>query len=192
MNKKRGRPALFERRKPSKSSLKVCIDIPTMKPSKRKIEETHLIPDQPAPLQRQNAFLVPPPPPPPPPSPTELKPAAATFEAVKQEQLPFALSVNQMKFGLSQISLWLCGYCMEASSERICIRHSEQIFLSLRLCKKCMECNTSMQAAANGIWKKYWDEKLKAAFVLKQKHEKENEEAEKKKRLEAYGLTDMN
>lgn len=192
LTKKRGRPSLYRRRQPSKPRLNLCFDIPKAKVNKRKFQETVTIVDEPAPLKRQEAFYIPPPPPPPPPPPSPIEPVADTkFEAFKQQKLPFKFSVNELKYGLSQLSLYLCAFCIQESSERICVRFKDQTFLNLRLCNHCYECNTKMQMAATDIWKKYWEDKAKAAFVLKQQHESENEEKEKKKRLEAYGLTEI-
>lgn len=189
--KKRGRPILYARRRLNKTQVKLCIDIPKAKIGKREFQEASTPKDEPAPLKHQNAFYFPPPPPPPPPPSPNGPDLETKFDAFKQQKLPFKFSINELKYGLSQLSLYLCAFCIKESSERICVRYKDQTFLNLRLCNQCFECNANMQSAASDIWKKYWEEKAKAVFILKQQHEKENEENEKKKRLEAYGLSDV-
>ena len=104
------------------------------------------------------------------------------------------MSYHRCPYGLHQVSLLLCRYCLDETSKRICITDgaTERVHLSLILCKQCIASNKEMQAAANNVWAGYWNKKADEAAALKAQHEKEKEEQDKKKRLETFGLGDLN
>lgn len=75
--------------------------------------------------------------------------------------LPFALSANRMKVFMSPVSLWLCPMCMAASSKKDCwmFKNSGRTYVTLSMCKQCVECNTEMQNSVSGKWKIYFENK---------------------------------
>jgi len=176
-NQKDSRPKLYARRKLGKRSL-----------SKLILENSE---DKPVPTEQSLVFWVPPPPSPPPPPPS---PIGSQQQPIKQlEKLPFALSFsNRFPFGLSQLTLWMCSYCLSESTNntRVYQTSDEQLKIQLTLCKHCVECNQEMQTAASSVWENYWKEK-KGTSNNKRKREEDKGTEDKKKRFKKLIPQDM-
>lgn len=145
--------------------------------------------EDPVPLKRQDAFITITPsllsattlPPQRPHSPVNQFERQHILETLTQESLPFALSLE--RYGLTQLSIWMCRYCIGESLKRFALFHTttEQTFLSLALCKECVQCNTEMQVSGTLVWQRYWKKKAESVAMLKEKHEEEgmkNKESE--------------
>lgn len=169
------RKALVTHRKTEKKGLKLIIPAPkpldldsyryepiSKRPRVRKFAKMETIDEEPPKLQRQDALLSasefpqpPPPPPPPPPSPEAgNRNSLSDFRAARQDQLPFQLTPGHTRYGLVQVSTWLCAACLNESKTRIAIRHlpSNRTYMSLSLCETCFRCNSALQTAANAVW----------------------------------------
>lgn len=87
--------------------------------------------------------------------------------------LPFALTPNRLgNVCLSPMSLWLCSLCTMTSTRKEAwqFKDSGRMYVTISMCKQCVEANTEMQKTANKIWADYFQKKAeekskKEAFV---------------------------
>lgn len=81
--------------------------------------------------------------------------------ATTHAPLPFSLSANLMQVFLSPVSLWLCPACISLSNKKDCwlFKNSGRTYITLSMCKQCVECNNEMQNLVIGKWKDFFKKK---------------------------------
>ena len=93
--------------------------------------------------------------------------------------LPFALSANRLRVFLSPLSLWLCPTCVSQSTRKQAwqFKDSGRTYITISMCKECVECNKEMQELANNRWMRYTKEVIgKRIEEVEKKRQEEQEE----------------